>query len=81
MFPDTLPWYKSRVIVGALVSAVLKILYLTGLAGELAPEAEAEWADVAVLLASFIGDAIAARARVVQQAAPAIVSSKGKTNA
>lgn len=75
--PATLPWYKSHVIVGALVSAVLKILYLTGIAGELAPEAEAEWVDIAVLLASFIGDAVAARARVVQEAAPPITGTKG----
>ena len=76
MLPETLPWWKSRVIVGALVSAALKILYLTGLAGELAPESESEWVDVAVLLASFVGDAIAARARVVQEAAPPITLRK-----
>lgn len=72
MTPETLPWYKSRVIVGALVSAVLKILYLTGWVGELADADAAQWVDVAVLLASFIGDAVAARARVVQEAAPPI---------
>lgn len=75
--PETLPWYKSRVIVGALVSAVLKILYLTGWVGELADGAEAQWVDVAVLFASFIGDAVAARARVVQEASPKITVKKG----
>lgn len=76
--PATLPWWKSRVIVGALVSAGLKILYLTGLIGEVAPEDEAAWLDVAVLLASFVGDAIAAQARLTQKAAPKIT---GKTAA
>lgn len=74
--PDSMPWYKSRVIVGALVSAVLKALYLTGWVGELADGDAEQWVDVAVLLASFIGDAVAARARVVQEAAPKITSSK-----
>ncbi len=74
--PETLPWYKSRVIVGALVSAVLKILYLTGWVGELAEGDEAQWVDVAVLLASFIGDAVAAQARVVQEVAPPITLRK-----
>lgn len=72
MPPHSLPWYKSRVIMGALVSALLKILFLTGLAGEIAPADEAQWVDIAVLLASFIGDAVAAQARVVQKSAPPI---------
>lgn len=74
--PDSMPWYKSRVIVGALVSAALKVLYLTGWVGELADGDAEQWVDVAVLLASFIGDAVAARARVVQEAAPKITSGK-----
>lgn len=76
MPPATLPWYKSRVIVGALVSAALKVLFLTGLVGELAPEDEAQWVDVAVLLASFIGDAVAAQARISQTSAPPITATK-----
>ena len=73
--PDHLPWWKSRVIIGALVSAALKMLYLTGWAGEIAPEDTEELIDVAVLLASFVGDFIAARARVKQDAAPPITIS------
>ena len=74
--PHSLPWYKSRVIVGALVSAALKVLYLTGWVGELAADDAEQWIDVAVLLASFIGDAVAAQARVVQKAAPPITVKK-----
>lgn len=75
--PASIPWYKSRVIVGALVSAVLKALYLTGWVGEIAEGDAEQWVDIAVLLASFIGDAVAARARVVQEAAPTITARKG----
>lgn len=74
--PETLPWYKSRIIVGALVSAVLKVLFLTGLAGEVAPHEAAEWVDVAVLLASFVGDALVARGRIAQTVAPTITLTR-----
>ncbi len=74
--PETMPWWKSRVIVGALLSAALKILYLTGVMGEVAPDQEAAWLEIVVLLASFFGDAIAAHARVTQKVAPKITGSK-----
>jgi hypothetical protein len=34
MQPTTLPWYKSKVIVGAIISIVAKVLVMTGLIGE-----------------------------------------------
>lgn len=77
MTPETMPWYKSRVLLGVLLSAVLKALVLLGVTGELAADQQAEWLDVIVLLSSFIGDAIAAHARIAQTAAPAITATKG----
>ncbi len=59
-----------------MISAALKVLYLTGLVGEVAPEDEAAWIEIAVLIASFAGDVLAARARVVQTAAPKITGGK-----
>lgn len=74
--PLALPWWKSRVIVGALVSAVTKVLALSGVTTEIAPEDEAAWIDLVLILASLAGDFIAIRARVVQVSAPPIVGSK-----
>jgi hypothetical protein len=75
--PLALPWWKSRVIVGALVSAVTKVLALSGVTTEIAPEAA--WIDLVLILASLAGDFIAIRARVVQVSAPPIVGSKAAT--
>lgn len=77
-WPDQMVWWKSRVLIGALVSVAFKVAFLTGLAEAAAPPDIAEWVDVALILSSFVGDAIAARARLVQEAAPPLtLSSKG----
>jgi hypothetical protein len=77
----TLPWYKSRILMGALLSAVLKLLVLTGVAGDLAPADQAAWLDIVLLVASFAGDALAAHGRLTQTAAPTITATKGPTDA
>lgn len=74
--PETLPWWKSRVIIGALVSALFKLLFALGLSDEIADDELSAFVEVALLLASFVGDFIAARARVVQKVAPQITVRK-----
>lgn len=75
--PETLPWWKSRVIVGVLISAIFKLLFIVGITDEV-DDATVESIIEAVLLgASFIGDFIAGNARVVQTAAPKITATKG----
>lgn len=80
MAPATLPWWKSRVIVGALISALFKLIFAVLVLFDIdAPFAEAEMqpvVDALVLLVSLVGDAIAAHARVVQKVAPPVTLRK-----
>jgi hypothetical protein len=78
MQPTTLPWYKSKVIVGAIISIVAKVLVMTGLIGEVSPEDSENLANLAVLVIGGIGDVVAIGARVAQKRAPEItVTDKG----
>lgn len=69
---DTIPWYKSQVLIGALVSILLKVLVLTGLVAEVTPEDSEQLASTIVLVLSGLGDLWAMRARLVQKTAPAV---------
>lgn len=73
--PTHLPWYKSKVIVGALVSAASKLLIVTDVAGGLAPGDEAVIAEAIVLGAGLIGDAAALGGRLYQRFAPRITAN------
>lgn len=74
--PETLPWWQSKVIVGALISAVFKLIFALLVLFEYdVPFADEEMqpiVDALVLLVSLVGDFIAGRARVTQRAAPPI---------
>jgi len=70
--PETLPWWRSRIIVGAIVSAACKLLFIAGLSGEIAPEDERQLADAAVLIIGIVADAVAVQARLSQKHAPTI---------
>lgn len=72
--PATLPWWRSRVIVGALVSVLCKLLFAFGITSEIAEEDERQLADAALLTMGIVGDAVAIRARLVQEHAPPITS-------
>lgn len=80
MNPETLPWWKSRVIVGAGISALLKLIFallvLFGHPVEFADEDLAPVIDALVLLVSFVGDFVAARGRITQKVAPPITLRK-----
>lgn len=72
MYPDSLPWYKSRIILGAIVSVLTKILVVTGVLDTTFDDA----ALTEALLLAFGGLAdlwiIVQRAR--QKAAPEITA-------
>lgn len=73
-----LPWYKSTIIVSALVSLVTKVLVLTGIITDLSPEDSAVITNAIVLIAGGIADIVAVKSRVVQKVAPSIVTSSKK---
>lgn len=78
--PATLPWWKSRVIVGALISAVFKLVFAVLVVFDVDVPFTADdmqpVADALVLLVSLVGDAMAAQARIVQQAAPPVTLTR-----
>lgn len=76
MFPSTLPWYRSQVIVAAIVSILTKLLVGFGLIGEIAPEVNEELTNTLVLVIGGIADLVAIRSRVTQKAAPSITATK-----
>ena len=59
MYPQTLPWWKSRVIVGALVSAIFKLIFAVLVLFDVdAPFADDDLqpvVDAIVLLVSLVG--------------------------
>lgn len=74
--PDHLPWYQSRVMIGALVSAILKLVAAVGVTVQVTDEQTQAIVTVLVLLGSLVGDYVAAKARVTQTAAPPLTLKK-----
>ena len=74
--PTDMPWYRSRVMIGALLSAVLKLVAALGVTVEVTDEQTQAIVTVLVLLGSLVGDYIAAKARVVQTSAPPLTLKK-----
>lgn len=70
--PTVLPWWKSRVIMGALTSAILKLAAGFGLLVEVTDDQTQAFVTVLLLVASLVGDAVAARGRITQKYAPPI---------
>ena len=77
-YPSAIPWYRSKIILGAVVSIVTKILVMTGLVNELAPDDNENLVNLIVLVAGGIGDLVAIGARLVQNAAPEITAATTK---
>lgn len=76
MYPETLPWYRSHVIIAAAISVLSKLLVGFGVIGEIAPEDEEQLTSLIVLVIGGLADLWAMRARVVQKAAPQITVTK-----
>lgn len=79
--PAELPWYKSRVIVGALVSAIFKLLATIGVATDFSEEESGAIVTALMVGISFLGDYIATRARLTQKTAPPIRLRNGNPEA
>lgn len=76
--PSAMPWYKSKIIVGAAISILTKILVMTGLISEFTPEQSEVLVNTLVLVTGGIGDIVAISSRVVQKAAPDITLATTK---
>lgn len=73
-----LPWYRSTIIISALVSIITKILVVSGVISDLSSEDAEALTNTLVLVIGGIADLWAIKSRVVQQEAPKIVSSGKK---
>lgn len=71
-----LPWYRSTIIISAVVSVLTKVLVISGLVKEIAPADVETISNTLVLVIGGIADLWAIKARVVQQEAPKIVSTQ-----
>lgn len=74
----TIPWYKSQVLWGLLISVVLKLVWAVF---KWAPPAEYPVAEIVrevSVLASFLGDAIAAHGRVTATLQPVTLTDQNK---
>lgn len=83
-YPETLPWYRSHVIVGALLAIVLQIANAFGLIEAVSPDVQAEIADKVVNGLTAIFGLYVIWGRTSQKAAPPITGGKmssGRTGA
>lgn len=71
-YARTMPWWRSRIIVGSLVSAGAAILSRTGLVHDIAPHDLAAWTDLALTLLSVLGAGVAVHSRIDQETTPKI---------
>jgi hypothetical protein len=62
---NTIPWYRSQVLWGLVISVAFKLIWVAfKFAPDLSEADQAELVRMVTILASFIGDAIAARSRI-----------------
>jgi hypothetical protein len=76
--PPTIPFYKSQVLWGLIISATLKLVWVWF---KWAPPTDFDTAEIVrevTVLASFIGDAIAAHGRVTATAQPVTLTDQTK---
>ncbi len=76
MIEQNLPWYRSRIIVAALISIVTKVLVGFGIVEELGPDAEDEIINTVLLVIGGAADLVAISSRVTQKRAPPITLRK-----
>lgn len=74
--PTALPWWRSKIIVGAAVSILTKLLVASGLVGDLAPADSEEITNLILLVIGGVGDLVAIGSRVAQKHAPTITATK-----
>ncbi len=72
MYPTTLPWYKSKIIVGAAISLITKMLVIFGLLDATFDDAAAT--DAILLVVGVAADIFVAISRKTQKTAPVITA-------
>ena len=72
--PDEMPWWRSKIIVSAIVSLILKALVISGLSGDIAPDDQTQIIDLLMLVISGVADLVAIGSRVGQKHAPSITA-------
>lgn len=72
-YPRTMPWWRSRIIIGSLISAGAVVLERTGLVHDIAPNEMAAWTDLALTVLTVLGAAWAVHSRIDQETAPKII--------
>lgn len=77
---NEMPWWRSKIIVGALLSIVTKLLVATGLTSEFSDADSQQLTDIVILLIGGVGDLVAIGSRVKQKEAPAITATKPSGN-
>lgn len=73
MYPDNLPWYRSKIIIGAIISVITKLLVITGVLD--ATFNDEALTDGVLLVVGVLADLFIGYQRVTQKAAPAITGS------
>lgn len=74
--PRAIPWYKSKIIVGVMVSLLCKVLVASGLVGEVSSAAQQQVLEALMTVLGGVGDMWAIWQRLKQTSAPAIAVSK-----
>lgn len=72
--PAELPWWKSKVIIGAAVSILAKVLVASGVIEQVSPEDSEALASAIVTVIGVAGDMMAIGSRVSQKYAPKITT-------
>ena len=72
--PETMPWWRSRIIIGALVSILMKVLVVSGFTADVSPADSQQIVDLVLILIGATGDLVAIGARVRQKFVPAITA-------
>ncbi len=71
---SAIPWYKSRIILGAGVSLISKLLSVTGII-DLDDHVADQIVEGAVIAGGVVGDIVAIHARTTQTEAPVITAT------
>jgi hypothetical protein len=74
--PNAIPWYKSRIIIGIVISLVCKALVVSGVAkAGIDSDTQAQLLNLVLMLIGGGGDLFALAKRITQQSAPAIAAT------
>lgn len=70
--PESLPWYRSKIIVGSIVSILATVAGATGIVGQISAADQQTIVDAIVTGVGLVGSLAALVARLTQKHAPPI---------